>query len=304
MDYYGAKAYRSDQRKPLSGQPKSVTGAVLRSKGQARNIAPFKIATRFTPRDMRKDEKKSPTPQWLRETERYGALNERCIRPISISKIGNIIGLGWQIGRIFTYIAVPAVLLTMIVSVLTLGVSILKESLTFALVFISVPFALWMLCWLIHTILPFKHGIGSPWEINRQTGMVSVFTYFKDNPKAEPLVRSVPFAEMDGYIYTAPDRFGFSFLLVLVHRYSDVEVRVGELIGADSLIETQEQLWDFIQNYMDTSKPLPDIPLFEEFRPKDPTTAVYDQQIGRNPRYWIDMSDEEWSKQEQRFLKA
>ena len=51
-------------------------------------------------------------------------------------------------------------------------------------------------------------------------------------------------------------------------------------------------LWDFIQNYMDTSHPLPDAPLFEEHRHNDPTTAEHDKARSRNPRYWIDMDDE------------
>ncbi|RMR23585.1 hypothetical protein ALP91_04545, partial [Pseudomonas savastanoi pv. glycinea] len=46
------------------------------------------------------------------------------------------------------------------------------------------------------------------------------------------------------------------------------------------------------QNYMDTSGPIPDIPLFEPYRHLDPVTASYDQQRGRNPRYWIDMDNE------------
>ena len=40
---------------------------------------------------------------------------------------------------------------------------------------------------------------------------------------------------------------------------------------------------------MDVSHPLPDAPLSEEHRQKDPTTAEHDRTTGRNPRYWIDM---------------
>ncbi len=47
---------------------------------------------------------------------------------------------------------------------------------------------------------------------------------------------------------------------------------------------------------MDVSKPLPDFLQLEESRPKDPTTAAHDKQSGRHPRYWRDMSDEEYKK--------
>src|SRR5690606_18895472 len=50
-------------------------------------------------------------------------------------------------------------------------------------------------------------------------------------------------------------------------------------------------LWDYLQNYMDVSRPLPDIPYLEQYRHLDPTTAEHDQRTGRDPRYWIDMDD-------------
>jgi hypothetical protein len=44
--------------------------------------------------------------------------------------------------------------------------------------------------------------------------------------------------------------------------------------------------WNFLLNYMDTSQPLPDIPLFASVRHLDPTTKAYDQKTGRDPDYW------------------
>jgi hypothetical protein len=37
---------------------------------------------------------------------------------------------------------------------------------------------------------------------------------------------------------------------------------------------------------MDTSKPLPDLPEFEQVRHLDPTTKAYDKKTGRDPDYW------------------
>lgn len=56
------------------------------------------------------------------------------------------------------------------------------------------------------------------------------------------------------------------------------------------------RLWNMIQRYMDISQPMPDILVLEPARERDPTTAAYDKQTGRNPRYWRDMSDEEYQQ--------
>ncbi|SDM76526.1 hypothetical protein SAMN05192555_11917 [Franzmannia pantelleriensis] len=51
-----------------------------------------------------------------------------------------------------------------------------------------------------------------------------------------------------------------------------------------------------LQRYMDTSQPLPDTPLWEEFRPLDPTSLEHDRRSGRPPRYWRDMDDETFAQ--------
>jgi hypothetical protein len=53
---------------------------------------------------------------------------------------------------------------------------------------------------------------------------------------------------------------------------------------------------------MDTSRPLPDAPLFEEHRRNDPTTVEHDKATGRNPRYWIDMDDETFKQVQHEML--
>jgi len=61
-------------------------------------------------------------------------------------------------------------------------------------------------------------------------------------------------------------------------------------------------LGDFIQNYMDTSHPLPNAPLSKNTatttRPRLNTT----KQKGRNPRYWINMDDETFKKAKHEML--
>ena len=134
-----------------------------------------------------------------------------------------------------------------------------------------------------------KPGQGPKWELNRRTGMITVFQY----RRGEVTEHRAPFHEFDAYINTAPDRQGLPMnILSLEHRYSDISIRFGDLQPPGPTISQPFALWDFIQNYMDISHPLPDAPLFEEHRHNDPTTVAHDKATGRNPRYWIDMSDE------------
>ena len=49
--------------------------------------------------------------------------------------------------------------------------------------------------------------------------------------------------------------------------------------------------WDFIQNYMDVTRPLPDIPALEAYRHLDPVTADHDRKNKRSARHWRDMDD-------------
>jgi hypothetical protein len=159
--------------------------------------------------------------------------------------------------------------------------------------------AAWALSSLVIHKLPklwIKPSRGPIWELNRRTGLVTLFDYdndgeYKKNGTIGEL--TAPFFEFDAYIESGPDRQGsMNHVLCIAHRYSDIVINFASLVNIDNRWQVPCALWDFLQNYMDTSRPLPDLPRYEEFRHLDPTTAAHDQKTGRNPRYWIDMDDE------------
>lgn len=131
------------------------------------------------------------------------------------------------------------------------------------------------------------------YTLERKTGMVTV--YGDDND----VIFSHPFIEFDCMFSSLATHQGIlKYRLNLVHRYSDdfATVEIGSLIGQEAPIKEYHLLWNMIQRYMDVSQPMPDVPMLEEFRHLDAVTAEYDQKVGRKPRYWRDMSDEEFEK--------
>jgi hypothetical protein len=163
--------------------------------------------------------------------------------------------------------------------------------------FLGFPLFSWALASLVIRYFPHlwvKPSRGPIWEINRRTGLVTLFDYNNGEYKKNGTIGELtaPFYEFDAYIATTPDRQGLPMnVLYIAHRYRDIVINFGALVppGAGELCCA---LWDFLQNYMDTSRPLPDLPRYEEFRHLDPVTAQYDREVGRNPRLWIDMDDE------------
>lgn len=134
----------------------------------------------------------------------------------------------------------------------------------------------------------FRNGRGPEWEFNRRTGMIKVWHYsrkFPFWPAKPPVEIEKPFYEFDAWCCARVDRHGTLFDLVLSHRYSELDATVGDILGAHGSATMCYAYWDFIQNYMDVTRPLPDLLLLERYRPLDPVTAKHDQQTGRLPRY-------------------
>ena len=50
--------------------------------------------------------------------------------------------------------------------------------------------------------------------------------------------------------------------------------------------------------------PLPDVPMFEPFRHKDPVTAEHDRRSGRYENYWRDMAVEKAEEMKKKSVEA
>ncbi|WP_409419136.1 hypothetical protein ACJ3XJ_20765 [Marinomonas sp. RS-M-Aa-14] len=137
-------------------------------------------------------------------------------------------------------------------------------------------------------------------ELNRTTGMVTLFK------KNKPYFTH-PFIEFDCVLMSSPTQQGFlNYSLTLIHRYRDysVGVPISGSMGANHKVIEYLRFWNMVQRYMDISQPLPDILVLEPARQRDPTTIAYDKEHNRNPRYWRDMTDEEFKQKMDEIEKA
>ena len=129
--------------------------------------------------------------------------------------------------------------------------------------------------------------------------MVNIDGYYLHLPPCQSKKQPPAGAEMKDKhaLLSTPSHQGIlSYSLMLVHRYHGYAhgVPVGNLINDNEMLSEYDRLWNMIQQYMDISKPLPDILMLEEARDKDPVTIKYDKQTQRDPEYWRSMSDEEY----------
>ncbi|MCK4609385.1 MAG: hypothetical protein KAT71_07880 [Gammaproteobacteria bacterium] len=119
--------------------------------------------------------------------------------------------------------------------------------------------------------------------MNRRTGLVTF-------PPKKGKKRELSFDEFDPYVTTNYEGGGGkSRSLWYMHRYSKLTFRG---FGASYM---QELLLyhHYYSQFMDISKPIPDVPQLEPFRHLDPVTAEYDKRTGRPEHCWQNKTEAE-----------
>ncbi|MBF8221913.1 YihY/virulence factor BrkB family protein [Halomonas sp. 328] len=235
--------------------------------------------------------------------------DEECLRYTSQTKRNFIIGVIRALGMVGFFFALfifpVSTILTYFASISQQSTFYFSEALPTIIKFYSLLFSVLLSMWgganLLYRLFPnFAAGYqpGPMWELNRRTGMVTVFANPAKKSTAWQVAHRLPFHEFDCYLQSTPSHQGLpQFNLSLVHYRQEAYVALVGMFGASSTHEEQRAAWDMVQRYMDTSQPLPDTPLWEEFRPLDPTTREHDRRTGRPPRYWRDMDDETYQQQ-------
>ncbi|WP_423360180.1 hypothetical protein [Pseudomonas citronellolis] len=313
QEYYSPTSYRPDQ---IPDQPASQARGLYQKFsctrlpwGSTQELEPSNLMNVSSPENMRRDEKN--------RREKAEQLSSGTYKPTLFDKVDfhqkydhehirlARLPLGSQawliLGIIGKFGAITLSAILFIIGILTFDergeTDEAIRSLIESQIFIAGPFAFfWLIGHVIVNYFPkiwFRPPKGPLWDLNRRTGLVTLYDYkaFKKTGAIGEI--SAPFYEFDAYIHTSPDRQGSPLnVLFLMHRYRDIRVKVGALLGAEQTPQEVCALWDYLQNFMDTSRPLPDVPSLEEHRANDPITAEHDRKTGRNPRYWIDMDDE------------
>ncbi|MDB6048579.1 MAG: Uncharacterized protein JWR17_1325 [Pseudomonas sp.] len=317
--YYAATAYRSDRipkQQPSAERPWTRGFAKMRLPwGKTQEVAPEDILTRRKPSSLRFQEEMNQereakkalgtyVPAPYEHVDFHNRHDHERFRFSLWSKRSHFWIYMHMFGKWFFIFGALINLFAYVVMGFALGLpwtDLAKDIFsTTSWWFVGTPLLAWAIGAFVLRYLPslwVKPSRGPIWELNRRTGLVTVFDYknngeYKKNGTIGEL--TAPFYEFDAYISTTPDRQGLPVnVLYLAHRYRDIVINFRPIMppGEGELLCA---LWDFIQNYMDTSRPLPDLPRYEEFRHLDPVTAAFDRKVNRNPRLWIDMNDQDY----------
>jgi hypothetical protein len=144
-----------------------------------------------------------------------------------------------------------------------------------------ISFTFFVIFTIARTLAPDKNNV----VFNRRTGMVSI-------PYAK---KDIPFVELDAYYFCPQSTVGYKHTLYLGHRFSPFGFRSPSVWVDKQWLHGE---WEYYQQYMDISLPLPDTPDFEPYRHLDPTTAAYDNDHNRPPNFWRDMPLEQVKKEQ------
>lgn len=305
-NYYEATAYNSQNIPPMPVQTHKAGNMPIYVRipwgGNKPTTVDYSLFKEYSPKYLRRYYGEKYTYSWVGD-ERFGAVTHQFIRPDSIEGSCKFWGALYMIGIIGPPLSIfLAIFGTLFLYYIEGNFSdpFIKEYNITLIQYVVFPSIIcFIIGYIIINYIPFlarRPGMGSGWELNRQTGMVTNFYYNKKDPGNPISTDSVPFYECDAYLWSAPDRYGLTHSLVLGHRYSKRIFLIGGFIGRVSTPSSVYAYWDMVQTYMDTSQPLLDIPVLEQFRALDPVTAEYDKNIGRDPHYFLNMDNAAWRK--------
>ena len=157
---------------------------------------------------------------------------------------------------------------------------LLKEGGGWGLILFAIYFTLGYL--LKHNKFPSKGNT----LFDRPTGLVHL-------PLRKGRVWRVRFDELEPYLHETVSPNGVPYYhLLFAHRYSD-----GFMTSPEQHMSVWQVYleWEHYRQYMDISKPLPDLPVYEPERKLDPTTIAWDKRMNRPERFWGKMPGEAFS---------
>lgn len=139
--------------------------------------------------------------------------------------------------------------------------------------------------------------LGSMLVFDRASGMLRDRTWGK--------VTSYPFRDFVPVINQVfVQAGGVSYRLLLVHRHEKLFFACpGTLSSARESWKVFLE-WEYIQQYMDITKPIPDIPDLECLRQDDPVTRAWDAKHHRPADFWAGMSEGRFRGLQRRAARA
>jgi len=311
---YAAGAYTAAQaERPRPEENRQSRRFRLVTRGQrlprrqpTRDLAPLARGLQMIPPEQLRDIECQPdhTPRPHDRAQHPLRMDEECLRYTSQTKRNFFFGVIRGLGMVGMMFFVPLALLGTAAMAISSANNATSNSFlshfigysgwSIPLFVMLITSVMWGGANLIYRLFPnFAAGWqpGPLWELNRRTGQVTVFATPVRHGNAWQAAHVLPFHEFDCYLQSTPSHQGLpQFNLILAHYSREAHVALVGMFGASSRIE-QQAAWDMLQRYMDTSQPLPDLPVFEMYRELDPTTLAHDRRSGRDPRYWRDMDD-------------
>lgn len=195
-------------------------------------------------------------------------------------KINYLLGLLIQAGYLIIYFFWPVIILAPVVIYFLDSTAHFKDFL-FSFFDVALIFLGGFIAWKGGNYLRLKTDKARWGYVDRKTGMVVM-------PQRKGPDVVMPYKEFEPRIVRRVGSAGVSHSLAYVHYTGKWRFSGGERFAIDALLQAA-----YIEQFMDITQPLPDIPSLERFRHLDPTTVAYDKMINRDPNYWRSKTSKE-----------